>query len=179
MSEMAKAGETEEIDETDETGETNETDAMNELDPQALIEARDFEGGSPDDVESQMPQLFAAVPARGVLEVAFSFDPEPGLRSAQECGPHAVVAVQARGRWVLELRHPEAPAVMDLRDCEPPLPLERILEASARLAPGEAVFARTPRIPRMLFPQLERRGLAWHVIREPDESALVCVQRPR
>ncbi len=151
---------------------------MGESNAQALIESRDFEGGSAEDIELHMPPLFAVVPARGVLEVAFPFEPEDCIRISQERGLHAAIAVRAKGRWVLELRHSEAPEVMDLRDCEPPLPLERILEASARLAPGEALFARTPRYPRMLFPQLERRGLAWHAVHECDESALVCVRKP-
>ncbi len=40
-------------------------------------------------------------------------------------------------------------------------------------------LARTPRLPRMLLPQLERRALAWEAIEEPDGSGLVWVQRPR
>jgi len=70
------------------------------------------------------------------------------------------------------------PDVMDLRDLEAPGPFERILEASARLAPGASFVARTPRFPRMLLPHLKQRALAWEVCEEPDGSALVHVRRP-
>lgn len=56
--------------------------------------------------------------------------------------------------------------------------MQRILEAVAELAPGERLLARTPCYPRMLFPQLERRGLHWTAVEEPDGSGLVCVRRP-
>jgi len=71
-----------------------------------------------------------------------------------------------------------APEVLDLRDLEAPEPLQRILEACAALAPGASLAARTPRYPEMLLPQLERRGLAWRVVEEPDGSGLVRVRRP-
>jgi uncharacterized protein (DUF2249 family) len=72
---------------------------------------------------------------------------------------------------------PEA-EILDLRDLEAPEPLQRILEASAHLAPGQSLRARTPRYPRMLFPHLEARGLEWEAQEQADGSALVHVRRP-
>lgn len=68
--------------------------------------------------------------------------------------------------------------VLDLRDLEAPGPLERILEASARLAPGASLLARTPRYPRLLFPHLEQRALEWKAREQRDGSALVWIRRP-
>ena len=86
-------------------------------------------------------------------------------------------AAPADGSELLE-RFADAGATLDLRDLEAPEPMQRILEAAARLAPGGALLARTPCFPRMLFPQLERRRLAWAAVEEPDETGLVYVRRP-
>jgi hypothetical protein len=77
-----------------------------------------------------------------------------------------------------EAEHASAPAVEDLRDLEAPQPLERILIATAKLAPGEAYSARVPRYPRLLLPRLEERGLLYEVVEEPDGTALVHIRRP-
>ena len=68
--------------------------------------------------------------------------------------------------------------VLDLRDLEAPEPLQRILEAAGRLVPGTSLLARVPRYPRMLLPQLERRGLDFEVFEETDGTALVYVRKP-
>jgi hypothetical protein len=77
-----------------------------------------------------------------------------------------------------EAEQASAPAIEDLRDLEAPQPLERILAATAKLAPGEAYSARVPRYPRLLLPRLEERGLLYEVYEEPNGTALVHVRRP-
>ena len=77
-----------------------------------------------------------------------------------------------------EVEPVRAPAIDDLRDLEAPEPMERILAATARLAPGEAYSAHVPRFPRLLLPRLEERGLLYEVVEEPDGTALVQVRRP-
>ncbi|MFQ5698684.1 MAG: DUF2249 domain-containing protein [Myxococcota bacterium] len=67
---------------------------------------------------------------------------------------------------------------LDLRDLEAPEPLRRILEAVAALGPGDSLVARTPRYPRMLFGQLEKRGLEWEAREESDGSATLSIRRP-
>ncbi len=69
-------------------------------------------------------------------------------------------------------------AVLDLRDLPAPEPMERILGACASLAPGAAIAARTPRLPRMLLPILEQKRLLWAAVEESDGSGLVYVERP-
>jgi AcrR family transcriptional regulator len=77
-----------------------------------------------------------------------------------------------------EAERASAPAIEDLRDLEAPQPLERILAATAKLAPGEAYSARVPRYPRLLLPRLEERGLLYEVYEEPNGTALVHVRKP-
>ncbi len=68
--------------------------------------------------------------------------------------------------------------MLDVRDLPAPEPMERILAACARLAPGDALAARTPRFPQLLLSLLERRGLTWAALEEPDGSGVVYVERP-
>ena len=87
----------------------------------------------------------------------------------------------APGTTLPEVELPEgcpAQEILDLRDLEAPEPLERILEASARLAPGTSLLAHTPRYPRLLFPHLEQRSLEWKAREQRDGSALVWIRKP-
>jgi hypothetical protein len=133
---------------------------------------------SPSGAREPLLEALGDVPPDGVLEVRFGFDPSVLIAALAERGFRAEVGVRGGAHWVLSVRARGAPEILDLRGLEAPEPLERILEASAALAPGAALLARTPRPPRMLLPQLERRALAWEVIEEPDGSGLVWVQRP-
>jgi hypothetical protein len=133
---------------------------------------------SPSGAREPLLDLLEDVASDGVLEVRFGFDPSELIAMLAERGFRAEVAVRGGADWVLSVRAHGAPEILDLRDLEAPEPLERILEASAALVPGAALLARTPRPPRMLLPQLERRALAWEMIEEPDGSGLVWVQRP-
>jgi hypothetical protein len=144
----------------------------------ALVDARS-DADSPAAGRERLLNALDAVPSDGVLEIRFGFDPTTLLPAATERGFSANLACRAADGWVLAVRAPGAPEILDLRDLEAPEPLERILEACAGLAPGATLLARTPRPPRMLLPQLERRALSWEVIEEPDGSGLVWVQRPR
>jgi Uncharacterized conserved protein (DUF2249) len=67
--------------------------------------------------------------------------------------------------------------LLDLRELEAPLPLERALERAAQLAHGEAFVAWTPRVPQLLFLRLTERGLAHLYETAPDGTALVYVER--
>ena len=108
----------------------------------------------------------ARTPRDGVTKAVLRFDPAPLLAPLTARGVSVAVTGDGRGHWALELRGPDAPPALELRDLEAPLPLQRLLEASAALAPGAALLARTPRFPRMLLPQLERRSLYWEVFEE-------------
>jgi Uncharacterized conserved protein (DUF2249) len=129
-------------------------------------------------------ECVAALPREGLLKLSGARD-EAALRAALEshgvsatCEPAARRGAEPQAAARLELRPAGAAPILDLRALEAPEPLQRILEAVARLAPGQALLARTPRPPHMLFPQLEHRGLAWQAVEEPDGSGLVHIRRP-
>jgi hypothetical protein len=66
---------------------------------------------------------------------------------------------------------------VDARGLEPPLPLVRILEATADLPPGVTVRARTDRRPMHLYAHLEARGLIAETFPESDGSFLTHIRR--
>ena len=69
------------------------------------------------------------------------------------------------------------PDIVDLRDLEAPEPMEKVLLACAQLGAGEFYLARVPRVPTLLFPQLESRDLSWWVHEEEDHSALLLIRK--
>ena len=79
--------------------------------------------------------------------------------------------------WIVAAERGALP-VEDLSGLEPPEPLERVLRACARLAPGAVYCAHMPRTPTMLFPHLEARGLEWRVAARPDGTAMLWVRGP-
>jgi hypothetical protein len=71
----------------------------------------------------------------------------------------------------------EVPEIIDLRNLEAPIPMEKVLLACSQLEPTEFFLAHLPHVPIMLFPHLESRGLQWWVYEEPDQSALVLIRK--
>jgi hypothetical protein len=126
----------------------------------------------------QIAQRLGELAADGLLSVTLPYDPAALAAELAERGHRASTERSGRASFVLDVAGPGAPEVLDLRELEAPEPLERLLEASARLVPGASLLARTPRFPRMLLPQLERRALDWEVCEEPAGSGLVHVRRP-
>lgn len=68
-----------------------------------------------------------------------------------------------------------APARLDVRELEPPLPMQRILERLAELGPGAQLLVRHHRDPAMLHAQLARRGFSARVERRGEDDYLVHV----
>jgi hypothetical protein len=118
------------------------------------------------------------LPPDGVMKLIAPFRPTPLLSLLAARGYRAGAREFAPDCWGVEVLAESGPAIEDLRELEAPEPLERILEVSSELAPGEACAARTPRRPRLLLPRLEERGLDCEVYEEPDGTALVWVRRP-
>ncbi|MFQ5417104.1 MAG: DUF2249 domain-containing protein [Myxococcota bacterium] len=142
------------------------------LDVRPILEA----GGDPlGEILAQLRRI----PRDGVLKLIAPFRPTPLLSLLAARGYRAVPREFASDCWGVEVLAKSAPAIEDLRELEAPEPLERVLEASAKLAPGEACAARTPRHPRLLLPRLAERGLDCEVYEEPDGTALVWVRRPK
>lgn len=69
-----------------------------------------------------------------------------------------------------------APPVLDLRDLEPPEPLERVMAAVRALSPGEVFVAHLPRHPRWLIPHLARTGHPHEIVELADGSAVLRVE---
>ncbi len=70
-------------------------------------------------------------------------------------------------------------ALLDLRDLAPPEPLERTLDALARLAPGDRLMVRLRRQPYPLYELLRKMGHRWevsggdgdwHILIEPESA---------
>ena len=149
----------------------NDSPALVGLDVRPLIEA----GREP---LAEILEALRHLPDDGVLKLVTPFRPAP-LLSLLASGDHRSDCRELEpGCWSVEVLAPSAATPENLLDLEAPEPLERILVATAALAPGESYTARTPRHPRMLLPRLEERGLAFEVYDELDGSALVHVRKP-
>ena len=143
----------------------------------AALDARPILAGGEDPLAAILEALGGLAPD-GVLKVVAPFRPAPLLALLSARGMRVSAREAAPGVWAVEAAAPGAPAPMDLRALEAPAPMARALEAAARLAPGEALLARTPRVPRLLLPRLAERGLEVAAYEEPDGAGLVHARRP-
>lgn len=118
------------------------------------------------------------MPAAGVLKLTAPFRPAPLLAVLAGRGCHVTDTQGQPGRWDIEVRAPDAPEPLDLRDLPAPEPLERVLTLASALPPGAVLLFRVPRVPNLLLPHLAARDLLHAVHEEPDGSALLHVRRP-
>lgn len=131
--------------------------------------------------EALQKRVLAAIdanPAASVLILRAAHEPVGAAEAAVERGWRCDSGSCLRRAWSIALTPPALPPILDCREMEAPEPLERILLEASKLAPGEALAARTPLFPKMLLPQLERRALVWEGYREPDESGLILIRKP-
>ncbi len=131
----------------------------------------------PIDLEAVVHALEELAPA-GVLEVVAPQEPADLARALVDRGWTVGGSALADGSWSLRVGRGPLPPWLDLADLEPPGPLEKVLDACARLEPGATVLARLPRYPVMLPPHLDRRSLEWQVAMRPDGTALLWVRAP-
>jgi len=142
------------------------------------LDVRPLLGKGIDPLETILDALGGIGPG-GVLKLTTPFRPDPLLALLRGRG-HAVSEARVGEReHALEVIVGGRPEPEDLRDLEPPEPLERVLSAVSRLGSGEVYLARLPRTPRLLFPRLAERGIEWAVHEERDGTALLRVFRPR
>lgn len=113
----------------------------------------------------------------GVLALLAPFRPVPLLGVLRSRGLTVEDELLEGGIWRVQARGPQAPELLDLRGLEPPEPMVAVLERAATLAPGGLLLARMPRVPRLLWPRLEERGLRGSCEEQPDGTALLCVER--
>jgi AcrR family transcriptional regulator len=123
-------------------------------------------------------QAVARIGDDGVLLLTAPFRPGPLLIMLGRRGFAVEASEVASMHWEVEVCGPECPAVLDLRDLEAPEPMEAVLLATGPLEAGAVVVARVPRVPRLLLPHLEDRGLEWRVHERADGTALVYIRRP-
>jgi len=128
------------------------------------------ESDEPEAARAFVVGKLQALPAGSVLEIEVGFDPSGFLDDLAQGGAHVLSRKLARRRWALLLQPPGDPELVDLCELESPLPMERILETAAELAPGQILITRTPCFPRPLLAQLDQRAA--------DESALIWVRKP-
>jgi hypothetical protein len=67
--------------------------------------------------------------------------------------------------------------LLDVRDLEPCEPLERALEATTGLGPGEFLHMLHRREPFLLYPILAKRDFCWQTVRVDEERYDVYVWR--
>lgn len=72
---------------------------------------------------------------------------------------------------------PEPKTSLDNRGLLPPEPLVRILETLEHLGPGEVLEALNERDPVFLYPELEARGAAIRVTKQPDGAVRLLIRR--
>lgn len=111
-----------------------------------------------------------------VLVITAPFRPKP-LETLLATRGHAVSAHPAPGGlWSLLVVVDSAVPCVDLRDLEPPEPLEYLVTTATHLARGQSLLAHVPRNPRLLLPQLQARGHAFEVAELADGTAVVRVE---
>ena len=104
----------------------------------------------------------------GDWEVLFEpgYAPDSG-RTKQAAGASREAPANGGGDW------PAPKTSLDNRGLLPPEPLVRILETLEHLGPGEVLEAINERDPVFLYPELEARGAAIRVTKQPDGVRLL------
>ncbi len=132
-----------------------------------------------EDPFREIQRRLAALTPDGLFVLEVPFRPGPLLARLAAMGFAVEEEIDAQGLHRLLVRGPEAPPLVDLRGLEPPEPLQRVLERTERLAPGELLLARVPRMPRFLLSELARRHFPHRALEAADASAFVAVRAPK
>jgi len=67
--------------------------------------------------------------------------------------------------------------LLDVRELEPPEPLERVLEVLDTLAPDEQIRLLHRREPHLLYPILHREGFSWRCDPTPEGEFVILIWR--
>lgn len=140
-----------------------------------LLDVRPLLAKGVDPLAHILSTLDGLLPG-SVLVVLAPFRPKPLEALLTTRGNGVSVVAGGDGTFNLVCVVGGAPAIVDLRDLEPPEPLERVLSLAARLGPGESLLAHLPRHPRWLLPHLAQRQLSHAIVDLCDGSALVRVE---
>lgn len=114
--------------------------------------------------------------AGSVLVVTAPFRPRP-LEALLANKGHGVTVVEGQdGVFSAVVRVADRTPLLDLRDLDPPEPLERVIALVRGLSPGTTVLVQVPRAPRWLLPQLDQLSCVYAVAEIADGSALLRIQ---
>lgn len=128
---------------------------------------------SGDDPQQLIAGHVSELAPGSVLKITAPFRPVPLLMLLSKQGHHAEASELGPKEWSVEVVIGGAPQVEDLRDLEPPEPLERLLTVGEQLPVGGVYLARLPRFPRLLVPHLKERHLHGAIHEEADGSVLI------
>lgn len=128
------------------------------------------------DPLSEILGRLSELTAGSVLVVTAPFRPRP-LEALLGSRGHSVSVIAGEGgTHSLLCVLGGAPPVLDLRDLEPPEPLERVMSAVRGLGPADVFIAHLPRHPRWLLPHLARTGHSHEIVELCDGSAVLRVE---
>lgn len=109
-----------------------------------------------------------ALPATGALRLRAPFEPLPLYGKLGALGLDAAPTNEPDGSWTI-LFTPKT-TTLDLRDLEPPEPLQRTIEAATALPRHGILVTRTRFRPVHLLAALGERGFATTSVEQPDGS---------
>ncbi len=66
--------------------------------------------------------------------------------------------------------------VLDVRELEPPEPMQRTLEALATLPRGKTLVQLNARVPRFLLPKLEERGFSYEIREQSEDLVRIFIR---
>ncbi len=110
----------------------------------------------------------AALPAGAGLRLHAPFEPKPLYAKLADLGFEHCAEHQPDGSFLVYFTPITIP--LDLRELEPPEPMQRTLEAAAVLAPYARIVARTRFRPVHLLAILAERGFRATCHEQPDRS---------
>jgi hypothetical protein len=132
---------------------------------------------SVDEDMGSVTQALANLAHDGILKLTLTEHAETILKRLQQLGYRVTLRRWHNGAWDIEVLGAETPSITDLRYFEAPEPMQKTLMACSQLTTDEVFLARLPKVPIMLFPHLEARGLHWQVHEEVDSSALLLIRK--
>lgn len=151
-------------------------EAGRERRPLARLDARPLLESGEDPLDAILSALDDVEPG-GALELLVPFRPRPLLTFLESRGHGLTDERLDEELFRVTIRKDDPRSLLDLREHEAPVPMERVLVAVTELGAGDNLLARLPRVPRLLFPRLEERGLTHAVQESVDGTALLLVRR--